>query len=114
MNTRPRASDPVKHLCALASPLFVLTAQGQTVSVTPSSTTLASAGGTLTFTVNLTYPTTQAALGLSIAGVPSNWTYVSTNGANIPAFVPSAGVTGNFAFLYTPIPAASASFTFAV
>ena len=102
----------LKYLLLAGLPLANLLAQ--TATVTPSATTYSAAGGTITFTVNLTYSAMQAALGLSIGTVPTVWAYGTTGGTNVPSVTPTTGDTGNFDFAYSTIPASPVSFTFTV
>jgi hypothetical protein len=99
-------------LCLAFLPL--VNAVAQTATVTPSASTYSAAGGSITFTVNLTYTGTQSALGLAVGSAPSGWTFGATAGTNVPEVKPGAGDTGNFDFTYTTIPASPASFTFTV
>jgi hypothetical protein len=103
-----------KLFVSLFLSLFVGAAlQAQSVTVSPSTTNFASTGGSVTFTVQLTYPGTLSGLSFTMGSVPSNWTFASVGGTNPPNTVPNVGATGNYFFAYTAIPATSApSFTF--
>lgn len=89
-----------------------LAAWSQTVSVVPNSTSYSASGGTISFTVTLTYSATLASVGFQVGTVPAGWTYGATGGANPPAIAPSAGETSAFAFAYTSVPASPSTFTF--
>lgn len=103
----------MKRLRAFFFFLVLSAAAGaQTVTVTPSATTYASSGGTLSFNVVLSYPSTLSALGFQVGPLPANWSYASASGANVPQLTPAAGDTGRAEFAYTSVPANSASFTF--
>jgi len=99
---------------ALGSLFLIANSTAQTAAVTPSITSVAAAGGTVTFTVNLTYPGTLSALGLSMGSVPPGWVFGAVAGANPPQVANRAGDTGSFDFAYTTIPASPVSFTFTV
>lgn len=86
---------------------------GQTVTVTPSATTYASAGGTITFTVTFQFPQPLSSLGMQITA-PSGWSFGEVGGTNRPQVAPPRGTTGTFDFAYFNAPASPASFTFTV
>lgn len=92
--------------------LLVLRATGQTIVFSaPANTTVNSAGGTVTFTAQITYTTTPAVFAFSTT-LPTGWSYLS--GTNEPDIRPSAGNTGtlDWAFTTTAVPAGGFSFTF--
>ena len=83
-----------------------------TATVTTTATTYSTAGGNITFTVNLGYTTGQSGLDLQF-NAPSGWRFVSAAGANVPNVVPDTIDNIGMAFIYTAIPATSpATFTF--
>jgi len=82
-----------------------------TVAITPSSSGYSTAGGSITFTVTLTYAAAQSALGFTVTA-PANWSYGATGGPNSPSVTPNNGDSGEFDFAYTSIPASPVSFTF--
>ncbi len=84
-----------------------------TVSMTPSSGSYSAAGGTISFTVTLTYAAAQSALAFTVSA-PANWTYGATGGPNPPSPAPSNGDSGEFDFAYSTIPASPVQFTFTV
>ncbi len=109
------ASLRPNRLCCLFV-LIATLATAQTLVLTPSTTMLNSAGGNVTFTAAITYPTTPSTLGFSIA-LPTGWSYVS--GTSVPgtspaepAIAPSAGRTGLLEWAFINPPAGTATFTF--
>ncbi len=92
--------------------LFPVAVWAQTVSVVPSTTTYVPTGGTVSFTVTLTYTGAITAVGFQIGSVPAGWSFVSAGGSNPPAIVPALGSTSAFEFAYTTTPASPATFTF--
>jgi hypothetical protein len=100
-------------LSAIGSLAFVKSASAQTLTFTPSATACAAEGGTITFTVTLSYTGTPSALGFSVIA-PSNWTFGTAGGTNPPDVKPGAGDTGELDFAWVSIPASPASFTFTV
>ena len=96
----------------LALFLFVgaVATRAQTLTVTPSITTYSASGGTLTLSVQLTYPGSLSALGVQMSA-PSGWSFGGATGANPPAIFPSNGTTGLFEFAYLTVPASPVSFT---
>lgn len=94
----------------VALAVFAVKAAAQVIVLTPSTTTLDPAGGSLTFTATITYPSTPSVLAFS-ATLPSGWTYLS--GVNEPTLVrPAAGSTGTLGWAYDNVPTSPASFTF--
>ncbi len=101
-------SSPFALLVALA--VFAVKAAAQVIVLTPSTTTINPAGGSLTFTATITYTNTPSVLAFS-ATLPSGWTYLS--GLNEPTLVrPVAGSTGTLGWAYNNAPSSPASFTF--
>ena len=92
---------------------FAASASAQTVTVAPSTTTCSATGGTITFTVTLSYTGAPSALGFSVVA-PSNWTFGAAGGANPADVAPGAGDTGELDFAWITIPASPVSFTFTV
>ena len=88
----------------------VIAARAQTLTVTPSVTTYSAGGGTLTLSVQLTYPGSLSALGVQMSA-PSGWSFGGATGANPPAIFPSNVTTGLFEFAYLTVPASPVSFT---
>ncbi len=91
-------------------------ATAQTVLLTPSTTVLSSAGGSVTFTATLKYTTLPSTLGLTIT-LPPDWTYVS--GTSVPgstpaepAIAPTAGRSGQLEWAFINPPASPVTFTF--
>ena len=91
--------------------LFQVVGWAQTVSVVPSSTSYVPTGGTVSFTVTLTYSGAMSAVGFQIGSVPAGWSFVSAGGNNPPGIVPTLGSTSAFEFAYTSIPASPISFS---
>jgi hypothetical protein len=82
-----------------------------TATLTPDSSYLLPAGGTVTFTAAVAgYPGTTSAIGWTVT-LPTGWAYVS--GAGEPSVTPLPGDTGTLGWAYTTIPA-NASFSFTV
>lgn len=99
---------------AVGGLLGLLTAlvHGQQVTLTPSATSYAATGGTLTFTATFTYPTTPTALGLTV-NLPPGWSYAG--GLNEPGVAPFAGATGTLDWAYTEnFGSSSSTFAFSV
>ncbi len=96
----------------LLLPLLSATVWAQSVSVTPSSTALSAAGGSITFTVVLTYPGSASSVAFQVDTVPAGWTFGTVSGTNVPQISPPTGETGRFEFAYLTIPVSPASFTF--
>jgi hypothetical protein len=94
---------------------WVASAQG-TFSLDASPSIYAAAGGNVTFTVRLNYPTSTSAVAVKVAAPSAQWTYVGTSGTNVPQVAPRAGDTGStgdgFGFLFFTIPSGTASFSF--
>lgn len=86
----------------------------QTLTVTPSTSTLSAAGGTITFTISLSYPGTLSSLGFQIGNVPAGWSFGAASGTSVPQVAPAAASTANFEFAYTTVPASPATFAFTV
>ncbi len=107
-------------LLAAAAWLSVLSLQAQTYTVTSNTTTYSAAGGQVSFTVNLAYPT--GSIPLFEAKPPaSTWAHVGTAGTNVPTVLPNAGETTDAAdpnskwgWTYQEPPTSPASFTFTV
>lgn len=96
-------------LC-LALAVFAARAAAQVIVLTPSTTTINPAGGTLTFTATVTYSGAPSVLAFS-ATLPTGWTY--QGGTNEPTLVrPSTGSTGTLSWVYDNAPASPATFTF--
>jgi hypothetical protein len=95
----------------LVAGLLPVAVWAQTVSVVPSATTYVTTGGTVSFTVTLTYSGAMSAVGFQIGSVPAGWSFVAAGGNNPPGIVPSVGSTSAFEFAYTSIPASPISFT---
>ena len=91
--------------------LFQVVGWAQTVSIVPSATGYVPTGGTVSFTVTLTYSGAMSAVGFQIGSVPAGWSFVSAGGNNPPGIVPSVGSTSAFEFAYTSIPASPISFS---
>lgn len=90
--------------------VFAVKAAAQVIVLTPSTTTIDPAGGSLTFTATITYTSAPSVLAFS-ATLPSGWTYLS--GVNEPTLVrPAAGSTGTLGWAYDNVPTSPASFTF--
>ncbi|MGD1030285.1 MAG: immunoglobulin domain-containing protein [Opitutaceae bacterium] len=96
---------------AVAAVLVPHASAQPTVAITPSSGGYSAAGGSITFTVELTYAVPQSALGFTVVA-PANWSYGATGGPNSPSVTPNAGDSGEFDFAYTSIPASPVSFSF--
>jgi hypothetical protein len=103
----------VFSLGVIGSLAFATSTSAQTVAITPSAAACAAAGGTITFTVTLSYTGAPSALGFSVVA-PTNWTFGTTGGTNPPDVKPGAGDTGELDFAWVSIPASPASFTFTV
>lgn len=96
-------------LC-LALAVFAAKAAAQVIVLTPSTTTINPAGGTLTFTATVTYSSSPSVLAFS-ATLPTGWTY--QGGTNEPTLVrPATGSTGTLSWVYDNAPASPATFTF--
>ena len=80
----------------------------QTATLTPSTTTLNAAGGTVTFTFNATF-TGTAIFGLSVLA-PSGWSYAGGSGE--PSGRPSVGSTGLLDWYDTSPLSSPVAFTF--
>ncbi|HUR59008.1 MAG TPA: immunoglobulin domain-containing protein [Opitutaceae bacterium] len=104
----------MKLLGAIFLFLATLAARGQTVSITPSASTYTTTGGSITFTVNVSYAGEMRAIAIDVGSVPAGWALAGIGGANAPAVAPQPGDTGAFGFAYTTIPASPLSFTFSV
>ncbi len=106
---------PAVSLRRILSVLFLFAATlrlaGQTVTVTPSATTYAAAGGTITFTVTFQFTQSLSTLGMQITA-PSGWAFGELGGTNRPQVAPTRGTTGTFDFAYFNVPTSPASFTF--
>jgi len=90
------------------------TAWAQTATITPSATTYASAGGSLSFAVNITYTEPAASVGSIGVGLraPAGWSFAAVEGPNRPQVTPLEGNTGTMDFAYTSAPASPVNFTF--
>lgn len=110
---RNRLFHSLQILSLLGSLAVVASASAQTLTITPSTTACAATGGTVTFTVTLSYTGTPSALGFSVIA-PSNWTFGTIGGTNVPSVSPGTGDTGEFDFAWVSIPTGPASFTFTV
>jgi hypothetical protein len=90
--------------------ILAINAVAQTIVLTPSTTAINPAGGSLTFNAAITYPNTPAVLAFS-ATLPAGWSYLS--GTNEPPVKPSSGTTGVLSWAYTTeLPASPALFSF--
>lgn len=85
---------------------------GQTLSITPSTSTYSSAGGNVTLTVRLAYTQSLSSVGIEIATVPAGWAFGELLEGNVPGIAPSRGLTGKFEFAYLNVPASPVTFTF--
>lgn len=83
----------------------------QTASVVPAPTTLAAAGGTVSFSVQLNYTGDLSALGFR-AVLPAGWTFGATGGNQVPQIGPQRGDRGLLEFAWFVVPTGPASFTF--
>lgn len=102
----------VSLLFAVAGALAV---RAQTATITPSATSYSTAGGSLTFTVNISYSGTVSSLGVTLGSVPSGWTFGTTSGTNVPESRPAAGQGGTYVFTYSTVPTTKTpSFSFTV
>lgn len=110
-------------LFAFALLLAALSARAQTYTATPASTTYSSAGGNLTFTVSLAYPSDASAVGFSAKPPGATWKFLSATlpppDGNGPEIRPNADdvtdpavPSSTFDFSYQTPPANAASFTF--
>ena len=82
-----------------------------TATLTPDSTYLLPAGGTVTFTAAVAgYPGATSAIGWTVT-LPAGWAYVSGTGE--PGVKPAAGTTGALEWAYLDIPQ-SGTFSFTV
>ncbi len=115
-------------VAAFLLPAFRLSAQ--TYTVIPSATSYNAAGGQITFTVNLTYPSTAAAVSFFAKPPTSGWIYVTTGGSQTPQVSPRGPSTtppysgdttdptdpnSKWGWSYQDVPAGgSASFTFTI
>lgn len=95
-------------LLALA---FASAALAQTATLTPATTTLLPAGGTLSFTASVAFTAQPSVIGWTV-NVPSGWIYVS--GTTEPEVKPTAGRIGVLEWAYVSVPASPASFAFTV
>ncbi len=107
----PRELRLMSVFIALAAGTFA-----QTLILTPSTTLLNSAGGTVTFTAAISYPSPVSTLGFSLT-LPTGWSYLSgTTVAGTlpaePAIAPSAGRTGLLEWAFIDPPIGTATFTF--
>lgn len=100
-----------RFLRSLAAPVLAVAAlHAQTVVVTPSTSVLDAAGGTVTFTAAFSYDSTPSVLGLNIV-LPTGWSYVS--GSDEPSFVkPASGQQGALDWAYVTVPGTAPTFTF--
>ncbi len=90
----------------------LVAARAQTASVTTAATTYPAAGGSVSFTVSMTYAGEASAVALEIGTVPPGWTFGATGGANRPQIAQGIGETTAFGFAYTTTPLSPISFTF--
>ena len=98
----------------LVCALLASVAGAQTIVLTPSTTSLASAGGSITFTASISYSAKPATLGLSV-GLPSGWSYLSGTsvaGTGEPSIAPAAGSTELLEWAFVTVPASPVTFTF--
>ena len=102
-----------------ASVCWLARAGAQTATVTSSSTVLNSAGGQVTFSVSLSYPSNVSAVALSAKPPSATWVHLSTNGDTAPNVKPEvdettdpASVLSVFGWTYSIPPANGAAFTF--
>jgi hypothetical protein len=84
-----------------------------TATLTPSAATYSSAGGTITFTANLTYTGSMGAIALEFVS-PSGWTFGTVDTTTAPNVVPRTGDQGRLGFAYITAPTSPATFTFTV
>jgi hypothetical protein len=83
----------------------------QTATLTPSTTTLLSGGGTISFTASVSYAVTPTTLGWTV-NVPSGWSYVAGTGE--PAITPVVGSTTPLEWGYISMPSSPVTFAFTV
>lgn len=88
-------------------------ASAQTATLKADASALVLSGGSITFTAAANYDGQPSAVGWAIA-LPSDWTFVSVSGANVPEISPDAGSTGTLEFAYTSAPARRAEFNLVV
>jgi len=85
------------------------------LSVVPSSTVYSSTGSSVTITVNLNYTDVLSALDFELT-TPADgaWKVPTVTGTNVPQTIPEPSDLGKggLGFVYTDIPAGSASFVF--
>lgn len=113
----PRFGRPL--LAAIVSLAALLLApaasRAQTGAILADTSTYLSAGGSVTFTVNMTYTGfTPAALGVHV-DLPAGWSYASTDltGSGLTSLVsPVFGDTGSAEWAFSAYPANSASYDF--
>ena len=99
---------PFVSLAVLA--ILAIHAAAQTIVLTPSTTTINPAGGSLTFNASITYTSTPSVLAFS-ATLPTGWSYLS--GTNEPPVKPASGTTGILSWAYTTeLPSSPALFSF--
>jgi hypothetical protein len=91
----------------LSSRLFA-----QTATVTATPTLLASSGGSVTVSVELSFDSSVSAIGLEFRSLPAAWSYGTAGGANPPQLTPRTGDTTVLDFVYLNVPASPARFTF--
>lgn len=99
---------------AILSVCLLAPTKAQTLVLTPNTTMLNSAGGSVTFTAALNYSTTPSSLGFTVQ-LPAGWSYLSGTsvpGTSEPAIVPAVGSTGQLGWAFINLPANSATFTF--
>jgi hypothetical protein len=84
----------------------------QNVTLTAATSTLSSAGGTVTVTVQLTYTGSVSAMGLQVGSLPTGWTYGSTSGPQAPQIAPESGDRSSLGFSYISVPASPVTFSF--
>lgn len=101
---------------ALALTATAALGQAATVAVTPSTSSFSSGGGTILYTVDISYPVEGASvaqLGFNLTA-PSGWTFATNSGTNVPEVKPQKGDTGTYAFAYTTVLDSPVSFSFSV
>jgi len=85
---------------------------GQSATLT-SNTPTAASGSVITLAASVSYPGTPNAVGWSIT-LPEGWSFVGSNGANLPQISPESGATGTLEWAYANVPEATARFTVTV
>jgi hypothetical protein len=78
-----------------------------------ADTTVVSTGSELTLRPSVVYPGTPNAVGWSIT-LPDGWSFVATNGPDVPQIGPEPGSTGTLEWAYANVPIGGARFSFKV